>query len=267
MFAGSVNDEILRHFGGRPVDASEFTYVHYIDAHGPWEGAPFSADYESAIRYVDARIAELWTFFRRRYDGDLLFLVTSDHGQALGDDVAVGSGPKLREMKQSLHDFNLRIPFVVLGDPARVASGRRVSFPCTNLDVVPTLLEFAGLRPSLSLPGVSLQPWISPGRPPSSPERALYFAVSAFGSCSDALLWRGKKYLRFRDCASGDVTVRQVFDPEADPRETRELDVPFDEAEARMDRAAAGDGIRFEPTLEPLSDELAEKLRALGYVE
>ncbi|NNE43255.1 MAG: sulfatase [Gemmatimonadetes bacterium] len=267
MFAASVNDELRAHFDRRPVTAPEFTYVHYIDAHGPWGGAPFAPDYESAIRYVDARIAELYSYFRRRYDDDLVFIVTSDHGQALGDDVHIGEGPQFRRMKESLHEFNVTIPFVVFGGD-RVAPGRRVPFPCSNIDFAPTVLELAGLAPTVPLPGRSLWPWIGPGRAPSPPaDSGTYLTVSAFGTCAEALVWNGRKYMRHLDCATGEETARRVFDLAADPREERPLDVDFGEAEERLRELADPGAVRFEAGLEPISDEMAEKLRALGYVD
>ena len=48
MFANTVNPAILKHFDGTRPEAPEFTYVHYIDVHGPWAQAPFSPGYEQA---------------------------------------------------------------------------------------------------------------------------------------------------------------------------------------------------------------------------
>lgn len=267
MFASSVNEAVRAHFDATPLGGPELTYVHYIDAHGPWEGAPFAPDYESAVHFVDARILELYQLFRRRYDDDLLFIVTSDHGRALGDDTLVGDGPAWREMKQSVHDFNVRIPFVVLPG-ARVPEGHRVDAPCSNVDFTPTVLDIAGVPSSIPLAGRSLAPLLAGGKPGAADrDRAVYLRVSAFGSCSDAVVVRDRKYMRFLDCFNGEVTRRRIYDLERDPRETESLGEDFGEMEPVLLEAAGTRGVRFETTREPLSGDLESRLRALGYVD
>ena len=64
MFADSVNQTIREHFDARLVEGPEFTYVHYIDVHGPWKGAPFSPGYQSAIRYLDLDGRNAWGTIR-----------------------------------------------------------------------------------------------------------------------------------------------------------------------------------------------------------
>ena len=76
MFANSVNEEILAQFDLRPRTDPEFVYVHYIDVHGPWRGAPFPQSYSESIRFVDEKVAEIYAYFMERYNGELLFFVT-----------------------------------------------------------------------------------------------------------------------------------------------------------------------------------------------
>ena len=139
MFADSVNEEIRAWFDANAYERPEFTYVHYIDAHGPWNRAPFPDTYQDAIRYVDRHVAALYRYFMERYNGDVIFVVTSDHGRALGDDVHEGAGPKWRKQKHSVHDYNVRIPFLILPS-AWVTQARRIPGPCSNVDVAPTIL-------------------------------------------------------------------------------------------------------------------------------
>jgi len=56
MFADSVNQAVTSHFSGRRCRSREFTYVHYIDVHGPWQGAPFKHRYKDAVSFIDQRI-------------------------------------------------------------------------------------------------------------------------------------------------------------------------------------------------------------------
>ena len=222
MFADTVNRAVKDHYRDLPLQASEFTYVHYIDVHGPWEGAPFSGKYKNAVRWVDERIVELYRFFDRRYRGRMLFLVTSDHGRALGDDERLGHGPPWRKNKASLHDFNLLVPLLILpGEP--IARPRRISAAVSNVDVAPTLLDWLGLEPELPLPGRSLLPAIRGTG--DLADRPLYSRMSAFGTLNDAMVLGERKYMRFFDPATGNELQRRVFDLAADPDETASLGI------------------------------------------
>ncbi len=136
MFAASVNEEIRAWFDAHGYERPEVTYVHYIDVHGPWNRAPFPDTYQDAIRYVDRHVAALYRYFMKRYNGDVIFVVTSDHGRAMGNDVLEGAGPEWRKQKHSVHDYNLRVPFLILPS-AWVTQARRIPGPCSNVDVAP----------------------------------------------------------------------------------------------------------------------------------
>lgn len=266
MFSPSLGRAIREHFDARQPDGPEFTYVHYIDVHGPWDGAPFEPGYRSAVAFVDEQIVALYEYFMERTGGNLLFFVTSDHGRSLGDDLDVGYGPRWRVMKKSMHDFNLRIPFVLL--PSPVVTGRgSVDVPCSNVDFAPTLLELLGLEPDAPLPGRSLAAWIRGDDPPPEAAPPVYARMSAFGVKSDALVHEGRKYVRSFDIDTGALRTRRVFDLPADPRETRSVGSEFGLAEGLLRERAGDHGLAFESRLERADEELERQLRALGYLE
>lgn len=265
MFSPSLFREIRRHFDARPAGAPEFVYVHYIDVHGPWEGAPFEPGYQNSVEFIDARIVELYEYFLERSDGNLLFFVTSDHGRPLGDDLRVGYGSRWRVGKKSMHDFNLRIPFVVLPSPLVGGSGS-IEVPSSNVDFVPTLLDLLGLEAPVALPGRSLAGHIR-GEAPREDARPVYSRMSAFGVDSDALVYDGRKYMRFFDVDTGKLRQKRVFDLAQDPRETRSLGDAFGVADALLEQAGGEHGLAFESTLEVADDELDGQLRALGYID
>ena len=269
MFADSVNAAVREWYDGRPRSGPEFTYLHYIDVHGPWQHAPFEPDYDAAIRFIDRRLVEIYQYFLERYEGDLLFLVTSDHGRALPGDLRRGDGPRFRKNKASVHDFNLRIPLVLL--PGKGVPGPQVvSLPCSNVDVTPTLLDWLGIPPAGPTPGISLLPWIRGAgddqarRPLESP---LYSVVSAFGNRSDCLVVGERKFLRHFDPRDRSITARQVFDLAGDPDETRSLGSEFEAAARLLEEAAGSHGLEFTARVDEMDDELRDKLQALGYLK
>lgn len=266
MFSPSVNREVRKHFDAHDVDRPEFTYIHYIDVHGPWTGAPFEPTYEASIRFVDRKIWELYVYFTERYPGKLLFFVTSDHGMSLGDDVRVGHGPRWRIEKLSVHDFNLRIPFVVL--PSSLVPERgAVDVPCSNVDFVPTVLELVGVEAPMPLPGRSLAYVFSGGAPPEDERRAIYSRTSAFGGASDAVVYEGRKYLRHFDENMAKAREHRIFDLANDPRETRSVGSDFAPVEALLGEVAELPAFPAETEPGPLEPDLERQLRALGYLD
>ena len=264
MYANSVNRAVLAHFAERPLTDPEFTYVHYIDVHGPWKSSPFAPHYDNAVRFIDARVVELYEFFAERYDGDLLFFVTSDHGRGLSDDLEVGYGPDWRKQKASVHEFNLRIPLAILPGK-RVPAGRRIAGPSSNVDFVPTLLDWLDLPAEHPLPGLSLLPAIQTGET-LPPDRPIYARHAAFGEHNDAVVLGNRKYVRFFDVDTGDVVMRRVFDVPADPRELRSVSDEFGDAASALEEAAGAGGRTYEAQFRDLSPEVEEQLRELGYL-
>lgn len=261
MFSPSVNREIRAHFDDRPVDAPEFTYVHYLDAHGPWAGAPFEPDYAPSLHFLDGRIVELHDYFLERYGGDLYFFVTSDHGRAIGDDLKRGYGEGWRADGLSVHDFNLRIPFALLPG-ARAPTVGSLDFPCSNVDLVPTVLELLGLDAPIPLAGRSLASALLGGRA-GDPERPIYARQSAFGWASDCLVIANRKYLRHFH-KDGALHARRIFDLEADPDETRSLGSDFGAAEESLRAAARQRKPSYAATARGVPRDVARIPRALG---
>jgi arylsulfatase A-like enzyme len=264
MFAPSVNASIREHFGATRAREPEFTYVHYIDVHGPWQGAPFTPGYEPAVRFIDDQILELYDFFTTRYDGNVWFVVTSDHGRDLDDDLIVGYGAPWRKRKMSCHDFNTRIPFLIL--PSRkLDTARSISGPCSNVDVVPTIADIIKRKLPYSSPGASLLPAIR-GREPRLRDRLVYSKVSAFGNSSECVIMGNRKLMRFFDIRSGKLRATRRFDLQGDPRETESIKGKDKALHASLLRMAGTHGLSFAPDDATLSDSTTERLKALGYL-
>ena len=268
MYADSVNAAIRAFYDARAPAGPEFLYVHYIDVHGRkngperWAQAPFEPSYEAATRYVDGKIRELYDYFLARSKGQLLFLVTSDHGQEAGDDEIVGEGQPWRSRKASLHDFNLRVPCYFLPS-AFVHEPRVVTEPCSNVDLTPTLLDWLGLPGHPGVPGRSLMAAVR-GEPYDGHARTLYARNSAFGRREDCIVRGGEKYLRYELVQRKRVAVERRFDLEADPRETHDLGQDR-ELESLLLEAAGTNGMAFPAVLEQPSAATQGQLQKLGY--
>jgi len=278
MFSDTVNATIREHFDSRDYVAGttpEFTYVHYIDVHGPWKGAPFDVGdasyretedeaYGKAAGYVDQRIVELYRYFTERYGGDLVFAVTSDHGQELGDDLRLSHRYLDRIRKATVHDFNTRIPFLLL--PSRhVPRGKRLDFACSNVDIGPTLLEWAEDSSPVATRGVSLLPAIR-GEEFDLGARPIYSIRDAFGHHNDCVVLDDKKYMRYFHDDSDRLLHEVVLDLARDPDERLVIDYQLGSAERMVQRAARSQGVEFEAVYEEPDEELKSQLQDLGYL-
>ena len=82
-----------------------------------------------------------------------IIVFTSDHGDMMGDQGLIGKGPML-------FDSVLRVPLIFYFPPA-LPAGVVVEGMTEQIDVMPTLLEMAGIDVPANVQGVSLLPMIN----------------------------------------------------------------------------------------------------------
>jgi arylsulfatase A-like enzyme len=95
--------------------------------------------YDGEIAYLDSKIGELFQGLEKRgVLKDTLLIVTSDHGEHLGDHA-------LMDHKMSLYDALIRVP-TIIRYPGVVPQGVRVKGQVQNNDIFPTVLRLCGLE-------------------------------------------------------------------------------------------------------------------------
>jgi arylsulfatase A-like enzyme len=159
--APEVNRELLSWVGQSTESRRPFFAVlNYFDVHAPYGGPrsflrPWTQNdpvdlYDDSIRYVDQSVDELMAELARRgFADNTLVIVTSDHGESLGEHGLESHGAALyREL--------IRVP-LVLWFPTRIPSGQRVAeevssgaIPATVMDLLPGNPQ-PFPRPSLSV--------------------------------------------------------------------------------------------------------------------
>lgn len=158
--------------------------------------------------YIDAALGMLIDAVRQRA-GDTCILLTADHGDSLGSHG--GMFDKCGNLQEELMD----IPMVLYVPGA--AGGVQISSLTSNLDIVPTILELAGLPVPPGLDGVSLlalaQQRVSP-REDLMCEHYGHFAVHLQ---QRALYWRQYKYI------ATESSFHELYDLSRDPFELKNL--------------------------------------------
>ncbi len=120
------------------------------------------AVYFGLMSRVDAALGELLQFLKRsgRWDSTLI-IVTSDHGEQMGDHWMMGKG--------GYFDASYRIPLIIR-DPRAAADssrGARISAFTENIDIMPTLMDIIGAETPVQCDGQSLMPFLHSEPPPT----------------------------------------------------------------------------------------------------
>lgn len=237
-----------RHEGQR-----RFLWVHLFEPHFPYEpGAPFAARYAAQPYYGEAARAdaELEPLLGPLLDGEgsrTLVVVTSDHGEALGEHGELTHG-------LFAYEATLKVPLVIWApDPLRPGIDDR---PARHIDLVPTLLELLGVEPPPGLPGRSLLS-ADPGEDDGSYFEALTSYINRGWAPLYGRIEGGKKAI--------DLPLPELYDLEADPAEGVNLAQREPETLTALLARLAPEA-RRPVDRDSVDPQVLERLRSLGYV-
>jgi arylsulfatase A-like enzyme len=112
------------------------------------------AQYEGEARFVDEIIKDFITFLKQQgLKGKTLVIITSDHGEELFEHHnRVGHG-------YFTYNVESHIPFI-MWMPGTIPSGIRIKNQVSNVDILPTLVDFLNLGYNESVQGESLYPLV-----------------------------------------------------------------------------------------------------------
>ena len=206
--------------------------------------------YDAGIAYTDAQVERLFTLLRDRgILEDSIVIVTADHGEEFQEHG--------RLLHEQVYEELIRVP-LLLRVPGRGAG--RIGAIVRHVDLLPTVLELVGLPTPENVAGRSLVPLLE-GR--EEPARVV---VARNQQGTQVAVSDG----RFKLVAEPAAGRARLFDLERDPGETGRGPAPSRAEIARLQelRRAHLDAVQVESaaTSAPLDPEIAESLRALGYV-
>jgi arylsulfatase A-like enzyme/Tfp pilus assembly protein PilF len=243
-----------------------FAWIHLYDPHDPYEPPePYASEYtdrpyDGEVAWSDELIGRLDAALERLgLRDDTLLIVTSDHGEGLGD-----HGEPLHGF--FVYESTLAVPLLFRGPG--VVPGTRLTVTARTVDLFPTTLDLVGVSTpaDIQLSGRSLAGALR-GREELSEETSyaetlvplLHFGWSDLRSLREGR-W---KYIQ--------APRPELYDLERDPGETRNL-VKSESSQAEALRSGLALFLEEEAALEaapgPASvpRDLLEKLGALGYV-
>ena len=215
-------------WGGNYLVVRRSGSKEHVPELSPEEWKLVASMYDSAIGYTDTAVASLLERLQELgLRGKTLIVLTSDHGEALGENDLVGHN--------YLEDYNVLIPLII-EFPDQRGAGLAVDQQVRAVDLVPTILELLGFSSQTSLQGQSLLPLIANPQAPFSQDAWTYAASANIGLG----LRQGNnlKYM-YNDTAWADsLGDERLFDLRQDPSERQDLASRNPEQLARLRKSA-----------------------------
>lgn len=136
--------------------------------------------YFGLITEVDVHIGRVISFLKEteQYD-DTLIIVTSDHGEMLGDRHCWG--------KFTVHNAAYHTPLIIRQPDNAGQAGKVVKAPTESIDVMPTILDWVGQQIPNSVDGRSLLPFLRGDAPDNW--RTYSFSEFDFARPDNPTLW------------------------------------------------------------------------------
>jgi arylsulfatase A-like enzyme len=247
---------------GRPLPLSRLNYEHgaipaYQRLGEERDPAVYRARYAARVRFVDHHVGRLLEGLRGLglYD-DAAVLVTSDHGESLGERGWWFCHGNLTYREQSAVPLVLKLPGGARG-------GTAVDAPVQGVDLFPTVLALLGERAPGGLDGTSLLE-AAGGRP--TPAR-VRFTQSGDAEQLSVLEgpWKLTRVVERPRYVEAGHPRRALYRLDRDPEEATDVAGQQARVASALEGLVAKTFTGFGPK-PPLDRETEERLRALGYV-
>jgi arylsulfatase A-like enzyme len=263
--AGEVVDSFEHWFDKRNTAQNYFVFLHFYDPHSPYDPPaafrPATNDmkelYKGEIRYVDSVLGKLFLYLKQKNSWDsTIILVTSDHGEMLGEHGELGHG-------FFLYQPALQVPMIIRSPS--ITKIKNVTEMVQLIDVPPTLLALAGLPVEKSMQGESLASVIKGARKKNRLGFSeSYFAALQFGvSPLYAAQQEGEKYIS--------SPKPEFYNLTQDPGELKNV-IGDEQAQAQQLKEMLSlyqnkyHVVKVEKNERTVSSEEAEQFAAIGYL-
>lgn len=194
-----------------------FTRIYPTTKWGETQWRQYLWGYYRIVEKVDALIGVVLDALEQsKYFDNTVIMFTSDHGE--------GIAAHHWNQKQVLYEETTRVPLIMAKKNLKKAGTTEDRFfVSTGIDLMPTILDFAGIPVPESLPGLSLKPALDGGR---MPERDYIVVETAFAEADVHAGYYGRmiRTHQFKYIVYNKGSIReQLFDMNKDPGETNNL--------------------------------------------
>jgi arylsulfatase A-like enzyme len=232
----SVNKSVIDWLSKNAIkNAKRFLWIHYFDAHAPYNppffykikyliknystykgfGLRSKAYYSGEVAYIDNNLGKLIRFLKQIgiYDNSL-FIITADHGESLGEHNYSGHG-------HNLYEESMRIPFILYSNSNSFPKGKIIDSFGSTIDIAPTILDLIGIDiTQFDFDGTSLRDTILGNKQRRNVEiyQETFYPMENY----DKPFYRAL-YLDNMKLILEDDNKKSLFDIKSDPKEHRNL--------------------------------------------
>jgi choline-sulfatase len=248
-----------------PASGPRFLWVHYYDAHYPYDPPePYRTRYRAhpylgEIAAMDEQLGRLKQAFERSATGLSAIVIVADHGEGLGEHGEAQHG-------SLLYQATMHVPLVVVGPGVTEGTS---DAPVSTRRVYHTILDWAGVDAALSLRGVEVG-----GRRTEGGRRSEEDTEVVLGEAMKPFLeygWQPQVMAvggGFKAILSGRV---ETYDVAADPAEAHDRGsgaaLPAGLRKALEDYPVPSPATaRAADSLDPLDKDAKRRLASLGYI-
>ena len=227
--------------------------------------------YDAQLSYLDEKIGEIYDFLHEKgLLKNTLFIVTSDHGENLGDH-------NLMDHQYCVYDTLARVPLVV-NYPAS-NQGIKISSQVQSLDILPTVIDLLNQDEDPDLKNIQGQSLV-PDKIEAKPREFTvteYLAPQLHSFRREAIQYednltkklRAIRTLEHKFIASSDGQ-NELYDLRNDPQESRNLIHEDAQLAAQMEARLADwlekHALKLAVANESVDTKIEERLEALGYI-
>lgn len=178
-----------------------------------WQFQRYMEDYLRCVQSVDDNVGRVLRYLDERGLADnTIVIYTSDQGFYLGEHGLYD--------KRFMYRESFRTPFLIRY-PRAIAAKQRLKQYTLNLDIAPTLLDFAGIRPPADMQGRSMKPLLT-GNKTEGWRREVYYHYyeKSFGLTAHYGIRTPRyKLMHFYD----PIDAWELYDLRKDPDEMRNV--------------------------------------------
>jgi arylsulfatase A-like enzyme len=222
-----------------------------------------TALYDGDIREMDDQLNELFTYLQQKgADKDTIIIFTSDHGEEFGEHGLYGVH------SHTLYQELVYVPLII-HVPRMDPSGVSIPDQVRSIDIYPTILDLAGVKPPTNIQGRSLLSLMKTGKRSSAVEPAFSERIPGDSPWIRSLRTPDYSYMFKEDKKKG-TNSHLFFDLRRDPTEQNNLGIPdsrlralFNQILFLLEEGKKPGKTRGEQELDP---ETLEILRTLGYI-